>query len=38
MHFGTFPPLTGTPAQLQERLAGLDISVWTLEPGKTVEW
>jgi L-ascorbate metabolism protein UlaG (beta-lactamase superfamily) len=39
MHFGTFPPLTGRP----EQLAGLikdqpDITVWPLEPGKTVTW
>jgi len=38
MHFGTFPALTGTPEQLRERLAGQEIQVWTLEPGKTVEW
>lgn len=35
MHFGTFPPLTGTPAQLQKMTA---TTVWELEPGKTVEW
>jgi L-ascorbate metabolism protein UlaG (beta-lactamase superfamily) len=38
MHFGTFPALTGTPEQLQERLAGQEIEVWALKPGKTVEW
>jgi len=38
MHFGTFPPLTGTPEQLRERTSGLDIQVWALEPGKPVEW
>jgi len=38
MHFGTFPPLTGTPAQLSERTSGLDVEVWALEPGKPVEW
>ena len=38
MHFGTFPPLTGRPEQLQEKIAGLDAKVWALEPGKTVEW
>ena len=38
MHFGTFPPLTGRPEQLQEKIAGLDTRVWALEPGMTVEW
>jgi len=38
MHFGTFPALTGTPAQLKERLVSQEIDVWPLEPGKTVEW
>ena len=38
MHFGTFPPLTGTPAQLAKRIAGTGAEVWELEPGKTVEW
>lgn len=36
MHFGTFPALTGTPAQLRE-LAGA-VEVWELEPGATAEW
>lgn len=40
IHFGTFPALTGTPDQL----AGLlkkdmpDTAVWTLEPGRPVQW
>jgi L-ascorbate metabolism protein UlaG (beta-lactamase superfamily) len=38
MHFGTFPPLTGTPDALAKLIAGLDTKVWALEPGKTVEW
>ena len=38
MHFGTFPALTGTPDQLEKLLAGTSTEVWTLEPGKTVEW
>ena len=39
MHFGTFPPLTGTPQQLGELIRDLPATeVWTLEPGKTVEW
>jgi L-ascorbate metabolism protein UlaG (beta-lactamase superfamily) len=37
MHFGTFPALTGTPEALSEKLRG-QAGVWTLEPGKTVEW
>ena len=38
MHFGTFPPLTGRPDDLRERITGLETTVWALEPGKTVEW
>jgi len=38
MHFGTFPPLTGTPDQLAKLIAGTSTEVWPLEPGKTVEW
>jgi L-ascorbate metabolism protein UlaG (beta-lactamase superfamily) len=38
MHFGTFPQLTGTPEKLRDRLGGLEIDVWALEPGKTVDW
>ena len=38
MHFGTFPPLTGTPAQLAKLIAGTGTEVWELEPGKIVEW
>lgn len=38
MHFGTFPPLTGRPEQLAALLAGAETEVWTLEPGKPVEW
>ena len=38
MHFGTFPPLTGRPEQLRDRIAGLETEVWPLEPGNTVEW
>jgi L-ascorbate metabolism protein UlaG (beta-lactamase superfamily) len=36
MHFGTFPPLTGTPEALQALAPGTH--VWALEPGKTVSW
>jgi|SRR5579883_2705548 len=38
MHFGTFPPLTGRPAQLSESLAAPGVTIWELQPGKTVEW
>jgi L-ascorbate metabolism protein UlaG (beta-lactamase superfamily) len=38
MHYGTFPPLVGTPEALAERIDGLDCTVWTLEPGVPVEW
>jgi L-ascorbate metabolism protein UlaG (beta-lactamase superfamily) len=38
MHFGTFPPLTGTPNQLRDLITDLEIEVWALEPGKTVTW
>jgi L-ascorbate metabolism protein UlaG (beta-lactamase superfamily) len=37
MHYGTFPVLTGTPAELIERLKGEDIMVIPLKPGETVE-
>ena len=36
MHFGTFPPLTGRPGQLQELAKG--VKVWELTPGKPVAW
>ncbi|HUA61582.1 MAG TPA: metal-dependent hydrolase [Verrucomicrobiae bacterium] len=38
MHFGTFPPLTGTPDQLRALIGDAATEVWALEPGKTVEW
>jgi L-ascorbate metabolism protein UlaG (beta-lactamase superfamily) len=38
MHFGTFPPLTGRPDDLRERIRGLETDVWALEPGKPVDW
>ena len=37
MHWGTFPLLTGTPAQLKEHLAGTHIEVLELEPGQTAQ-
>ena len=39
MHFGTFPPLTGRPDELAERIKDLaGTEVWALEPGQPVEW
>jgi len=39
MHFGTFPALTGRPEKLAELLLDLpQTKVWTLEPGKPVQW
>jgi L-ascorbate metabolism protein UlaG (beta-lactamase superfamily) len=38
MHFGTFPPLTGRPEQLQKLIADTAIEVWPLEPGKPGGW
>jgi L-ascorbate metabolism protein UlaG (beta-lactamase superfamily) len=38
MHFGTFPALTGRPEQLTALVGNFETEVWTLEPGKTVEW
>jgi hypothetical protein len=34
MHFGTFPPLTGTPGELQKLVP--DVEVLELKPGKTI--
>jgi L-ascorbate metabolism protein UlaG (beta-lactamase superfamily) len=38
VHWGTFPPLTGTPAELAKLIEGTGTSVWELEPGKSVAW
>jgi L-ascorbate metabolism protein UlaG (beta-lactamase superfamily) len=37
MHWGTFPLLTGTPAQLAQHLAGTGVQVLELTPGETAE-
>jgi L-ascorbate metabolism protein UlaG (beta-lactamase superfamily) len=34
MHYGTFPPLKGTPGEFKQELAGYDTEVITLEPGE----
>jgi L-ascorbate metabolism protein UlaG (beta-lactamase superfamily) len=36
IHFGTFPLLIGTPAQLEMELAGSGITVIHTDPGKTI--
>jgi len=36
IHWGTFPILTGTPAQLRESLAGTGIQCVELEPGESL--
>ena len=39
MHYGTFPPLIGRPAQLAELIGDLaGTEVWTLTPGAAVTW
>ncbi len=38
MHYGTFPPLTGTPDALRELLEGKGIGVLELEPGKPFKY
>ncbi|MFQ6671954.1 MAG: metal-dependent hydrolase [Candidatus Tectimicrobiota bacterium] len=35
MHYGTFPLLTGTPAELQTLVEGMDLDVVVLPPGGT---
>lgn len=36
MHFGTFPPLTGTPAELRKQVQDLGIEVLDMKPGDTL--
>jgi L-ascorbate metabolism protein UlaG (beta-lactamase superfamily) len=39
MHYGTFPILVGTPAQLEEALHNLglnDVEVIAMKPGETI--
>ncbi|MDX2151085.1 MAG: metal-dependent hydrolase [Bryobacteraceae bacterium] len=39
MHFGTFPPLTGSPSALRDLLRDLpETEVWELTAGVTVKW
>lgn len=37
MHYGTFPLLSGTPAQLEQHLNGTGIDVLILKPGETAQ-
>ncbi|HKE28963.1 MAG TPA: MBL fold metallo-hydrolase, partial [Bryobacteraceae bacterium] len=36
MHFGTFPLLTGTPADFEKRIQSLGIELKTMKPGETL--
>lgn len=36
MHYGTFPPLTGTPDALQSLTRGLGVEVLAIEPGQVL--
>jgi L-ascorbate metabolism protein UlaG (beta-lactamase superfamily) len=39
MHYGTFPALNGRPAELASLIKDIPgTKVWTLEPGRPVEW
>jgi L-ascorbate metabolism protein UlaG (beta-lactamase superfamily) len=38
MHWGTFPPLTGTPERLAELTADLGTEVLKMQPGETIHW
>lgn len=37
MHYGTFPPLTGTPEQLKELTRDLGTEILVLRPGESIE-
>jgi L-ascorbate metabolism protein UlaG (beta-lactamase superfamily) len=37
MHYGTFPPLVGTPAELAS-LVGPGCEVLSIDPGSTLSW
>ncbi len=37
MHYGTFPPLKGTPEQFKSALSGADITVLVMDPGEEIE-
>jgi len=37
LHFGTFPPLTGTPDQLEKQINDASIKVHKIQPGETIK-
>ena len=37
IHYGTFPALTGTPAELRKHLEGTQIEVLSIEPGERLQ-
>lgn len=37
IHYGTFPQLTGTPAELEQHLKGTGVRVLTPEPGESLQ-
>jgi hypothetical protein len=37
VHYGTFPALTGTPAELKAQLEGTGIEVVAPQPGESVQ-
>lgn len=36
MHWGTFPQLTGTPAEFKRQVSGLNVEVVEMKPGQTI--
>jgi len=38
IHFGTFPILSGTPAELAALVKADAVEVWELQPGTPVRW
>ncbi len=36
LHFGTFPPLTGRPEDLEKQLSGTNVKVHKIDPGTTL--
>ena len=38
MHYGTFPPLIGTPEELRELTRELKTEILAIRPGETLSW
>ena len=38
IHYGTFPPLKGTPEELQQALKGSSVKVTVMQPGETLKF